>query len=174
MNYLVLFFIFGLISPYFLIANAQKFDDPPTMDIFDENKVLLKTIADKLIENEHQKFQNSILVSASTIFAFVSFGSLLALRFEGGSLRRFILLVRYTMLCLFAIAASQIYIIISIISETFNELIYIGMLFLVITAFGLILFFIYQIISERSREPTVEKEKDYAFEYMINDLKSAS
>ena len=151
-------------------AFAQIDNRPPTVDDFDEEKILLKTIANALVENEEQKLQSGILISSSTIFAFLSFGSLLTIRFDGGSRRKFATLVKLLMICLFIIAATQIYTIISIATGYFDTLIYVGTLIVVITFFGLILLFSYQIIAERSREPEVKNKFANATNFFQNML----
>lgn len=113
--------------------------------------------------NNSNVSRGDILISSSTILAFFGFGSFFLFRFQNKYyLDHLTALLGIILLCVFAIECSQIYIIISVVTDNFDAHWYIGIMIAVAILFGIILglTFIIIYIDSNSVDVAEESEED--------------
>lgn len=147
--------IFALSTTPIYVMGQVSNDSSDTSAWKSNDTVLLEKSIAKLLD-KHDAFRGEILISSSTIFAFVGFGSFLTLRFENGDKDYLLGNIRYILFCFAYIGISQIYIIVSVGTDQFNSTLYEILMSGIGPAFGLILFFIYGVITEQSRGRVVQ------------------
>ncbi len=145
-----------LALPIFLISSCVFADvgsnSSQTDNLQPDDKLLLDKTIIKLLEEKHSYSNGDVLIGSATVFAFVGFGSFLILKFESKRVKYLLDLTNYSLLCIYAIEASQIYIMISIVENWFNSTLYEILMVMTAIALGLILFFVRQIIGEENPE----------------------
>jgi len=152
---------------------GQNNNPPPDMSIFDEEGQLsIEELTRQYLLDEINGVSKprDLILSSATIFAFIGFASFLTIRIR--KRRRFLLkFLGAILISLYVIGVIQIYVIISIISNYFIPMLYVGLMLAVATAFGSMLYFTYRFVSEQSSDEKISdiwEQMEQRFSNILN------
>jgi len=121
------------------------------------DRELLIKILEKITQKQNWT-QSDVLISSSTIFSLFGFGSIVALKLDAENRVYVVGMFRILLACIFATGFAHVFIMVSVIDNFFNQLVYELLMIMTIVSFGLILFSLHEILTAQPQPRVKELE----------------